>query len=88
MSFKVAPSLREVAITKAFAAGSPSRVAIAGLTQVGFGMLCDTIFFAEQFDRWRLIGIALVMTPTAWLIATRNRPKRTELEEEGHAAST
>jgi drug/metabolite transporter (DMT)-like permease len=81
-------TIGQVLLTKAFAAGSPSRVAIAGLTQVGFGMICDTLFFAEEFDRWRLIGIALVMTPTAWLVATRNRRKREELEEEAHAATT
>lgn len=81
-------TIGQVLLTKAFAAGSPSRVAIAGLTQVGFGMVCDMLFFAEQFESWRLLGIALVMTPTAWMIATRNRRRRTELEEEAHAATT
>lgn len=81
-------TIGQVLLTKAFSAGSPSRVAIAGLTQVGFGMLCDVIFFSEHFGGLKLLGIALVMTPTAWLVATRNRRKKAELEEEAHAAAT
>lgn len=75
-------TIGQVFLTKAFAAGSPSRVAIAGLTQVGFGMICDVVFFSEQFTGSRLLGILLIMTPTAWLVTSRNRAKKAELEEE------
>jgi len=84
----LAATIGQVFMTKAFAAGSPSRVAIAGLTQVGFGMICDVIFFGKTFDGLRLLGIAMVMTPTIWLVITRNRNQKAKVQEEIHAAST
>lgn len=60
-------------LTKAFAEGEPSKVAVVGLSQVGFGMLLDMIFLGRSFDLITMIGIAMIVTPTAWVMIRRAR---------------
>jgi drug/metabolite transporter (DMT)-like permease len=62
-------TIGQVFLTKAFGAGPPAKVAVVGLTQVGFGMLYDVLLFGGSFTPTRLAGIALVVTPTAWLLS-------------------
>lgn len=65
-------TIGQVLMTKAFAAGSPAKVSVAGLTQVAFGMLMDIVFWGRTFDLLTLGGIVLVMVPTAWLAVRRS----------------
>jgi drug/metabolite transporter (DMT)-like permease len=60
-------------LTKAFAAGRPDRVSVVALSQVAFAMLFEAIFFGLRFSPLSLMGIALVLAPTAWLLATQHR---------------
>ena len=59
----------QVLLTKAFAAGPPARVSVVGLTQVGFGMIFDMMFWARRPDGWTILGMVLVTAPTAWLMS-------------------
>src|ERR1051325_4338119 len=54
-------------ITRAFALGHPSKVAIIGLTQIVFACLFDVVFWKHHFDFVTILGILLVIAPTAWL---------------------
>lgn len=70
----------QVLLTKAFAAGPPARVSVVGLTQVGFGMIFDMMFWGRRPDGLALLGVVLVTGPTAWLML-RARPS----PDAGHA---
>jgi drug/metabolite transporter (DMT)-like permease len=62
-------------LTKAFAAGPPARVSVVGLTQVGFMMLLEMAFWQRTFTGLTLVGIALVIAPTAWtLLRSGSKP--------------
>ncbi len=60
-------------LTKAFAAGPPSRVSVVGLTQVVFALALDWLLGHHPVGAQKLLGTALVLAPTAWLMA---RPPR------------
>ncbi len=62
-------------LTKAYATGVPSRVAVVSLTQVVFGMAYDLIFWHRSFSPLSLIGSALVLAPTAWLTSRKAGPR-------------
>lgn len=68
----VSATIGQVFLTKAFAAGPPAKVSVVALSQVAFAMLLDVVFWNQQFSRWSLLGIALVVTPTAWLLLNRS----------------
>ncbi|MDT5270450.1 MAG: hypothetical protein QOH49_2636 [Acidobacteriota bacterium] len=58
----------QLAMTKAFALGSPSRVSVVGLMQIVFALLFDLLFWKRQFGPLVVLGIALVVGPSAWLM--------------------
>ena len=58
----------QLTMTKAFALGSPSRVAVVGLTQVIFALLFDILLWRRAFDAPSVLGITLVVAPSAWLM--------------------
>jgi len=60
-------------LTKAFAAGPPAKVSVVSLTQVVFAMLLDVWLWGHQFRALTLVGMGLVVAPTAWLMAVRAR---------------
>ena len=69
-------------LTKAFAAGPPARVSVVGLAQVGFTMLLEIAFWQRSFSGLTLVGIALVIAPTAWtLLRSGTRPHEVVIEE-------
>jgi drug/metabolite transporter (DMT)-like permease len=59
----------QIFLTKAYAAGAPARVAVLGLTQVVFGLGFDVLLWQRSLSPVLLAGTALVLAPTAWLIA-------------------
>ncbi len=69
----VAATFGQLFLTLAFAAGPPSEVAIVGLTQVVFAFGYDTLFSGHTFDWLTLLGMTLVVAPTAWLLVTAKR---------------
>lgn len=64
----------QIALTKAFASGDPSKVSVVGLSELIFGVLYDRVLWDRQFGLITLAGIALVAAPTAWLLASSRRP--------------
>jgi drug/metabolite transporter (DMT)-like permease len=72
-------TIGQLFLTKAFAAGPPARVSVVALTQVGFAMIFDALIWNHAFGPSSLVGIALVMAPTAWLLTSGRRPRGPDL---------
>jgi drug/metabolite transporter (DMT)-like permease len=66
-------------LTKAFSTGIPARVSVVGLSQVGFAMLLEMLFHGKQFAPRTIVGMALIIAPTAWVLF-RGQAESTELE--------
>jgi drug/metabolite transporter (DMT)-like permease len=67
----VAATLGQVCITQAFTMGQPARVSVAGLMQIVFALGLDLLFHGPTVHPGTLAGIALVLAPTAWMMADR-----------------
>ncbi|MCA1592494.1 MAG: DMT family transporter [Acidobacteria bacterium] len=59
----------QLGMTRAFALGNPSKVAVVGLMQIVFACAFDLLFWRRHFDARMVCGILLVTAPTAWLLA-------------------
>jgi drug/metabolite transporter (DMT)-like permease len=57
----------QVFLTKAYAAGMPSEVAVIGLTQVIFALIFDITIWGRALPPIALLGMALILAPTAWI---------------------
>jgi drug/metabolite transporter (DMT)-like permease len=66
-------------LTKAFSTGIPARVSVVGLSQVGFAMLLEMIFHGRTFTPLTLVGMVLIIAPTAWVLG-RGQAESTERE--------
>jgi len=75
----IAATTGQLFLTKAFAAGPPAKVSVVALTQVGFALVFDRIFWDHTLSLLSLAGIVLVMAPTAWLLVTQGRPQVDDL---------
>jgi drug/metabolite transporter (DMT)-like permease len=78
----VCATIGQLFLTLAFAHGPPARVSVVGLSQVGFVMLMEMAIMGRSFSATTLVGIALVVAPTAWSLvrsATQHRPEDVEL---------
>jgi drug/metabolite transporter (DMT)-like permease len=64
----LAATAGQLAMTKAFASGSPSKVSVVGLMQIVFALLFDLLLWHRRFDALALTGMALVVVPSAWLM--------------------
>jgi drug/metabolite transporter (DMT)-like permease len=68
----VTATIGQLFLTKAFATGSPAKVSVVGLSQIGITALVDT--FNEQYLTWTTVsGMLLIMLPTAWLLLSSDR---------------
>ncbi len=61
----------QVFLTKAFAAGAPARVSVVGLMQIVFALAIDAVWWHRSFNLLSLLGMGLVLTPTAWILLRR-----------------
>jgi drug/metabolite transporter (DMT)-like permease len=70
-------TIGQIALTRAFALGDPSRVSVVGLSEMIFSAAYERILWQRSFGWMTLAGMALVAAPTAWLLATsrRSRPE-------------
>ena len=55
-------------LTKAYAAGAPTRVSVIGLSQVVFAMILDAAIWGKTMTATTLVGSLLILAPSAWLI--------------------
>ncbi len=69
----------QLAMTKAFALGSPSRVSVVGLMQIVFALAFDLAVWRRPFDALTAAGIALVALPSAWLMLRNPLRKSAEI---------
>ena len=60
-------TIGQVFLTKAFAAGPPSRISVLSLTQVVFAMAYDAAIEGRVLTLSTIAGFVLVLTPTAWI---------------------
>jgi drug/metabolite transporter (DMT)-like permease len=67
-------TIGQLLMTKAFTHGSPARISVVGLSQVGFTMLMEMAIWHRTFSGLTLLGIGLVMAPTAWSLV-RGAPR-------------
>jgi drug/metabolite transporter (DMT)-like permease len=67
----VAATIGQLFLTRAFAAGSPAKVSVVALTQIVFAMGIDVLVWQRSFNPATLLGISLVVGPTAWMMAHR-----------------
>lgn len=58
-------------LTKAFASGPPAKVSVVGLTQIVFAMALEMLFWRQSVTPATLLGMFLVLGPTAWLMLRR-----------------
>jgi drug/metabolite transporter (DMT)-like permease len=78
LAIGVCATVGQIFLTLAFAHGPPARVSVVGLSQVGFVMLMEMVFMGRSFNPATLLGIALVVTPTAWSLirsAAQHKPE-------------
>jgi drug/metabolite transporter (DMT)-like permease len=64
----LAATAGQLFLTKAFTTGSPSRISVIGLAQTAITMLFQVILHGQQFSPITLAGMALIVTPTAWVL--------------------
>ena len=75
-SIGLTATLGQICLTKAFAHGPATKVAVVGLTQIVFQLIWDVVWFRLPFDSWTLLGVGLVAAPTAWVVGhRRNLPE-------------
>jgi drug/metabolite transporter (DMT)-like permease len=74
----VTATIGQLFLTMAFAMGSPARVSVVGLSQVGFTMLMEMAIAHRTFSPVTLLGIALVLGPTAWTLLRGGTEPKTE----------
>ncbi len=60
-------------ITKAYATGTPTRVGVVGLTEVVFAAVLDTSIWSRSFTVDTVLGIALILAATIWMICQQRR---------------
>ena len=63
----------QMLLTRAFAAGDPSRVSVVGLSQVLFTLVIDVIFTSHEVTLTICLGTLLIIVPTAWVMIERQR---------------
>jgi drug/metabolite transporter (DMT)-like permease len=68
----VTATVGQLLLTKAFAAGPPARVAVVCLTQVVFALGLDALLWRRAVSPMTLLGIGLVLAPTAWVMNRRS----------------
>lgn len=71
-------------LTKAFAAGPASKVAIVALTQVVFCALFEFGFLNRSFHWATVVGMILVIVPTAWMMMRRDASKLSAMAAVGN----
>lgn len=69
----VAATIGQILLTKAFTQGNPAKVSVIGLSQVGFGAVFDWVVWHRIPTPIALVGMFLVVAPTAWLLLQGSR---------------
>jgi len=73
-------TIGQILLTKAFAVGHPARVSVVALSQVGFAMVFDMLFWGRTFSPLMLLGSALIVLSTASVLSTRRAVEPASVE--------
>jgi drug/metabolite transporter (DMT)-like permease len=68
LTLGVSATAGQLFLTRAFAGGSPTRVSVVGLTQIVFALPLDVLLLGKSLPANSLLGIALIIAPTACLL--------------------
>jgi drug/metabolite transporter (DMT)-like permease len=71
LALGLSATVGQLLLTFAFATGSPAKVSVIGLTQIVFALAFDVAIFHRTLRPLTLLGMALVLAPTAWLMLRR-----------------
>ncbi|MFN0108470.1 MAG: DMT family transporter, partial [Blastocatellia bacterium] len=71
----------QIGMTMAFAKGQASQISVVALTQILFGLIFDVVIWNHRVNAISLLGMALVIVPTAWLILSRTPKQSHDLTE-------
>jgi drug/metabolite transporter (DMT)-like permease len=71
----------QIGMTRAFAKGQASRISVIALSQILFGLGFDALFWNRSVNLISLLGMSLVIAPTAWLILGREPQQSHDLTE-------
>lgn len=71
----ISATIGQLLLTLAFAAGPPARVSVVALTQVIFAFGFDLVLWKEHFELPVLLGMVLIVLPTAWILLRRREPR-------------
>ena len=69
-------TIGQVFLTLAFRSGSPTKVSVVSLSQVVMVMIAETVIGWKVLTPISLVGTALVLGPTAWLMTREARKAR------------
>lgn len=75
----VSATIGQVFLTLAFGRGAPAKVSVVGLTQIVFAMVLCAWAFGRSPNAVGLVGTALVIAPTAWLLTRPRGPTKRPL---------
>jgi drug/metabolite transporter (DMT)-like permease len=64
----ITATVGQLMLTKAFSTGAPAQVSVVNLTQIAYAALIEGIFLGRSFSTVTLLGMALVLSPTAWVL--------------------
>lgn len=64
----ISATIGQMFLTKAFTAGKAAKVAVVNLVQIPMTLVLQLIFFDYELNPQKLLGMALVVGPTAWLM--------------------
>ncbi len=67
--------LGQFCLTQAFTNGIAARVSIVGLSQIPLGLLIDTMLFDRVLNWSSVVGMIMVLLPTAWVMSQRKSSK-------------
>jgi drug/metabolite transporter (DMT)-like permease len=77
----LAATAGQVFLTKAYSGSSPTKVSIIALSQIVFALFLDLTFGERDFHPLTLLGVVLVIAPTAWVIFLRTPGAGGEVED-------
>jgi drug/metabolite transporter (DMT)-like permease len=73
----------QIGMTRAFAKGPASRISVVALSQILFGLGFDVLFWNRSVNLISILGMVLVIAPTAWLILGKAPQQSHDLIEVG-----
>lgn len=85
LGMAVTATVGQLFLTLAFGGGAPAKVSVVGLSQIVMGLGFDAWLWGREVNAVALVGTALVIAPTAWLLvreASRGSPPG--LADAGH----